>query len=167
MSDIDAEDAEDEIAPRRHQTRKGESVVGNIVEGVLTYLAPATIYTPATFLMVFAMGDAQTAAQTVWTLVTWIIINGITTVLFGIGAGVGTESKFSSRPQRLFLAFIAALTPLLLPIIMVVRAGDGGYAPSGLDWLIAVLGFIPMAVFGCFLYVMHTAVRRVREVSRE
>lgn len=161
------EDGEDEIAQPRRRREKGESLIGNIVEGALTYLAPATIYTPSTFLMVFAMGDAQTASQMVWTLVTWIVINGITTIAFGIGAGVGTESKFSSRPQRLFLAFIAGLTPLLLPIIMVVRAGDGSFAPTGLDWLIAVLGFIPMAIFGCFLYIMHTAVRRVREVSRE
>ncbi len=167
MTDIDAEDAEDEIAPRRVRQRKGESLIGNILEGVFTYGAPAMIYTPMTFLMVFGFADPATEGDKVTTLVMWILLNSACTIAFAVGAAIGSDAKFSSRPLRLFLAGIAALTPLLLPVIMMVRGGDGTFVAGGLDWLIAGLSVVQLAAAGALIYLMHTAVRRVREVSRE
>lgn len=151
---------------RRRIVRQKESLLGNIGEALGTYLTP-NWYAIGILWLTCWSPDAVTAEDTVWKLGTFIVLSAATCILFAVGAMVGVEARFSSKPLRLFAAIIGIVVVIILTPILVGVAQANGTSVTALDWAIVVFGMVFGVVFTAIAYIMHTAVRRVEEYTGE
>lgn len=151
---------------RGRRSFENESFWGNVGEAFITYLTP-NWYTIAILILVCWMPDPASDTDALWRTVGLLGASVLTTLLFGIGAVIGSEARFSSKPLRLFLAGIGAVvTILFMPILTIVfQANDASVTPA--EWLMVACGMAFGFVFGAFIFIMHTAVRRVEEYTGE
>lgn len=163
----DVDDDEDDRPPRRRaHDPKSESRIGNILEAIFTYGASFFIYLPINALLIFGPVEMDITSPTFWGL--WVALSLSVDAGNAIAANTGIQSKFAGKTMRLFVDFLSSISPLLLPILMIVLTITGSYEASRADCLIAILmsWFALNDVCGRS-NVVHTALRRVREVARD
>jgi len=152
--------------PRRRRFKLPESSLGNALEAVFTYGVSFFIYLPINALLIFGPWEMNLSSPTFWTL--WIGLSLAVDAGNRIAANIGIQEKFASKTMRLFADLLSSVSPLLIPLLMIILTLTGVYHASYADGVIAILmsWFCLNDVFGNS-NIVHTALRRVNEVARD
>lgn len=145
-----------------------ESLVGNLVEAALTYLAGVVWYAPITALLVFGPWEWRTPEEQLALLSGFLVFSLLYDTSQRIAANIGIQPKFAARTFRLFADIGASMAILLVTVFAVVLALMKVWTPQGADFMI--IGFATWFglndLFGNS-NVVHTALRRVSEYARD